>query len=549
MRVLAAEADQARTSGGSAGPWRLQDILEGGEFRSVRLEFGGNIASAVHEYCEANSLTPPLFYLAAYALALQDIGGRRESAVEFTVGTRSAAGSSWSDPVLVQVAPDDEQTIRDYLGQVRSQIASALRDGGSIGDVTAPNAAGTVDVRGVAAVDGCLRYAGGEEEPEAGPAQNLPAPARLSSRGAITLSVADETGRVRLEVERGGDERTGKQFCRELAERVSTLVVRLLGDPGRTRATLTYGTLASAGRGGSSSGLGGARSKTLSGQAAGAPARDAHDLFGVILPLKRSGTEPPLFCVHPALGLSWCYAMLLGHLPQDRPVYGLQTASLRSPGYLASSIEEIADSYLREIRVVQPHGPYHFLSWSFGGLIAHRLAVLIQEAGEEVALLSVMDAAPLPALADVSEEELFREALSTLLGSDEAADLAMAELPVNAAAEDVKRQIKARNPGFPDLAPATIATLVASTVNHFRLMLDHVPGAFDGNLTFFASAPREAGLIAADPRRWDGHVRGVDRIQLDCDHLDMAGLEAMASIGAHLKTRMRSWNRDGTGRS
>ncbi|TMR97083.1 thioesterase domain-containing protein [Nonomuraea basaltis] len=522
MRALSADVDPAQVPGGSAAPIHLEDVHEAGDFRSVRLELGADVASAVRRFCEENALAPPLFYLAAYALALRDIGGRPESVVGFPVEVRADAGASSTagPPVnleLIRVAPDSEQTIQEYLGQIRFQITSAERR----------------NIHEDPVVDGFFDYVGAEG-PDAG----------LSGGNAVTLSVVDEPGRIGLEVARGSEE-VGEDFCRELAVKISMLVPEMLGDPERSLATLTSGAAAPVGPGGSPSGLGGPGSKTPSEEAERSAARDAHDLFGVVLPLRPAGTEPPLFCVHPALGLSWCYVMLLGHLAQDHPVYGLQTASLRSPGYLASSVEEIADGHLREIRRIQPHGPYHLLSWSFGGLIAHRLAVLLQESGEEVAVLAVMDAAPLPALGEVSEEELVREALSTLLGSDEAADLAMAELPADATAEDLKRQIKIHNPTFPELGLATIERLMASTVNHFRLLLDHVPGVFDGELTFFASTSRQPSRIVVDPRRWDGHVRGVDRVELDCGHLDMAGPEAMARIGAHLNTRMKSWSRDG----
>ncbi|MEV0382584.1 thioesterase domain-containing protein [Nonomuraea sp. NPDC050643] len=527
IRVLSVDVDRVRASGGPAAPIHLEDVRVAGALRGVRMEFGADVASAVQRVCAESGLTPSMFYLAAQALALRDVGGRPESVVAFPVDARAEAGPSSTaapraDLVLIRVAPDGEQSIREYLGQIRSQVTSAARR----------------DIHDDPVVDGFFEYVCADERPAAGLLKARPHPGRGN---AVTLSVVDEPGRIGLEVERGSEE-AGEDLCRKLAEKIGTLIPEMLGDRERSLATLTSGAAAPVGLGGSPDGSGGSGSTTPSGEADRGTGRDAHGLFGVVLPLRPAGTEPPLFCVHPALGLSWCYVMLLGHLAQEHPVYGLQTASLRSPGYLASSVEEIADGYLREIRGIQPHGPYHLLSWSFGGLVAHRLAVLLQRSGEEVALLSVMDAAPLPELGEVGEEELVREALSTLLGSDDAAELAMAELPADATAEDLKRQLKAHNPTFPELDLATIERLMASTVNHFRLLLGHVPGVFDGELTFFAGTSRHPSRIASDPRRWDGHVRGVDRVQLDCDHLDMAGPEAMARIGAHLNSRMKSWN-------
>ncbi|MFG2647894.1 amino acid adenylation domain-containing protein [Streptomyces sp. NPDC048436] len=116
--------------------------------------------------------------------------------------------------------------------------------------------------------------------------------------------------------------------------------------------------------------------------------------LGVLLPLRPEGTRPPLFCVHPGMGLSWGYAALLPYLPQDRPVYGVQARGLARPEPLPGSIAEMAADYADAIRTVQPVGPYHLLGWSIGGTIAQAVAARLEELGEEVALLALLDAYP-----------------------------------------------------------------------------------------------------------------------------------------------------------
>ncbi|MGY2063233.1 alpha/beta fold hydrolase, partial [Nocardia gipuzkoensis] len=132
-----------------------------------------------------------------------------------------------------------------------------------------------------------------------------------------------------------------------------------------------------------------------------------------------------MFCVHPAIGLSWCYSGLLAQLPADRPVYGLQAPHVSGTDE-HSSIIEAAKDYVAHIRSVRPHGPYHLLGWSLGGLIAQEIAVQLQEAGEEVALLAMMDSYQLsdewlehaiPGIADI-----IGEFGSDLLGGDHAVD-------------------------------------------------------------------------------------------------------------------------------
>ncbi|MEV6325532.1 amino acid adenylation domain-containing protein, partial [Nocardia sp. NPDC051787] len=114
--------------------------------------------------------------------------------------------------------------------------------------------------------------------------------------------------------------------------------------------------------------------------------------FEMLLPLRPGGSAAPLFCVHPVSGISWSYAGLAAYLDPDRPLYGLQTPVLATAeAVMPESIQDWAARYIELIRQVQPEGPYHLLGWSFGGVIAHEMAVQLQCEDESVALLAVMD--------------------------------------------------------------------------------------------------------------------------------------------------------------
>ena len=119
------------------------------------------------------------------------------------------------------------------------------------------------------------------------------------------------------------------------------------------------------------------------------------DSLDVLLPLRRSGARPPLFCVHPSTGLSWGYAGLLRHLP-DRPVWGLQARAMTDAGFAAASVEEIAADYLARIDELQPTGPVHLLGYSFGGRVAFEMAVALQERHRSVGTVMLLDSSPPP---------------------------------------------------------------------------------------------------------------------------------------------------------
>ncbi|PJN92113.1 thioesterase domain-containing protein, partial [Bacillus sp. mrc49] len=87
----------------------------------------------------------------------------------------------------------------------------------------------------------------------------------------------------------------------------------------------------------------------------------------VLLPLRKNGRELPLFCVHPAGGLSWCYAGLMTALGPDYPIYGLQARGIAQKEAFPKTLIEMAADYIEQLRTIQPKGPYHLLGWSLGG--------------------------------------------------------------------------------------------------------------------------------------------------------------------------------------
>jgi thioesterase domain-containing protein len=110
-----------------------------------------------------------------------------------------------------------------------------------------------------------------------------------------------------------------------------------------------------------------------------------------LVPLRTDGSATPLFCFHGLGGHVASFLPLAESLAESRPVYGLQAQGLGPDQQPHDRIEAMADYYLREIRQVQPCGPYLLAGWSMGGLIALEAAARLQAAGEEVALLALLD--------------------------------------------------------------------------------------------------------------------------------------------------------------
>ena len=111
----------------------------------------------------------------------------------------------------------------------------------------------------------------------------------------------------------------------------------------------------------------------------------------LLVPIKTSGNQPPLFCIHPVGGNVLCYADLARHLDLDYPVYGLQSLGLDGQQQPLTNLEEMASHYLEAIKQIQPQGPYHLIGWSMGGVIAYEMTQQLQAKNESVALLTLID--------------------------------------------------------------------------------------------------------------------------------------------------------------
>ena len=52
----------------------------------------------------------------------------------------------------------------------------------------------------------------------------------------------------------------------------------------------------------------------------------------------------------------------------------------------------MAADYVKAIRTIQPHGPYLLAGWSFGGSVAFEMARMLEQEGENVPLVLMIDA-------------------------------------------------------------------------------------------------------------------------------------------------------------
>ncbi len=106
-------------------------------------------------------------------------------------------------------------------------------------------------------------------------------------------------------------------------------------------------------------------------------------------------SETPFFLVAGMFGNVLNLRHLAHQIGADRPFYGVQARGLFGDDDPHETFEEMATDYLHEVRSVQPHGPYLLGGFSGGGIAALEMAQQLHAAGEEVALLVMLDT-PVP---------------------------------------------------------------------------------------------------------------------------------------------------------
>jgi acyl transferase domain-containing protein/thioesterase domain-containing protein len=110
-----------------------------------------------------------------------------------------------------------------------------------------------------------------------------------------------------------------------------------------------------------------------------------------LVEIQSGDSSPPLFLVHGAGGNILIYHDLALRIGSDQRVYGLQSKGLDIKQTSHTRVEDMASHYLKEIKDIQPQGPYFLGGYCLGGSIAYEMAQQLHEQGQETALLVLLE--------------------------------------------------------------------------------------------------------------------------------------------------------------
>jgi len=118
---------------------------------------------------------------------------------------------------------------------------------------------------------------------------------------------------------------------------------------------------------------------------------NANKITGALVRLRKGAEDAPLFLFSGGDGNPHGLTPLASRMRNFRAVIGVDFCRRDDHGELPSTVEIMADRSCSAIRTLQPRGPYHIVGYSLGGLVAIEVARLLQESGEEIVLLGLID--------------------------------------------------------------------------------------------------------------------------------------------------------------
>ena len=120
----------------------------------------------------------------------------------------------------------------------------------------------------------------------------------------------------------------------------------------------------------------------------------------LIFDIRTTGSKPPLFLIN-ALGTGMlAYKLLAKYLDPERPVYGIRAIGMEDQHDPQNRIEQMAETYIKEMLTVQPEGPYFIAGVCTGGTVAFEMASILRSRGLEVAFVGLIDSTARPILSD-----------------------------------------------------------------------------------------------------------------------------------------------------
>ncbi|PEB45236.1 non-ribosomal peptide synthetase, partial [Bacillus thuringiensis] len=107
--------------------------------------------------------------------------------------------------------------------------------------------------------------------------------------------------------------------------------------------------------------------------------------------INKSTSKRKIFIIHGADGSIFYFRHLAKLLEDDYSVYGLQPKGLKGDEAFPNSYYQMLHDYVKEIRAIQPEGPYIIAGFCIGNFLVNDMGNIFELQGDEVAALLYLD--------------------------------------------------------------------------------------------------------------------------------------------------------------
>ncbi|HEY0226306.1 MAG TPA: amino acid adenylation domain-containing protein, partial [Mycobacterium sp.] len=246
----------------------------------------------------------------------------------------------------------------------------------------------------------------------------------------------------------------------------------------------------------------------------------------------KEGAGIPLFCIHPGGGMSWSYQALGNYL--DCPIIGIQQ-TLQGEEAEPRSIRDMAKNYADRIQGLYPSGPYALLGWSFGGVVAHELAIELRRRGCVIARLILLDAQPGSDTSDTTPSRalLEKHTLEEVLRFHGIAVPGQNDPLTYEQVEDLVRE----QTGIAlSRYKQQLDLIVQNLDTNMALSRTHEPDVFGGDIVIFSALRDENDRGLSLLQSWRSYVAGDITVHpVDCRHEEMLAAQSLSTYGEQLK--------------
>ena len=249
----------------------------------------------------------------------------------------------------------------------------------------------------------------------------------------------------------------------------------------------------------------------------------------------------PIFIAHGLGGSLLSFVELAGALGPEQPVYGLQLPAFIDEHH--ADLRILAANYVKQVRAVQPAGPYHLAGHSSGGLIVLEMACQIMEQGETVGLLALLDCDPNVGKVPhrpFKDWDTFKASLRRVLAGFKLRDFLARRImhhtiKTKSWLAERSRRLKRGRRWLPH---SLRSSLLGTDGFLFLAIREYQLRPYPGNATHFI-AQDEPRSVAALEEAWTGKILGVCETQMiPGNHQTILARPQVLSLAQEIKRRM-----------